>query len=118
MSLKGTLNCCKLQILFKGQNKLAKAFRFKDRIPKKLTSGVVYKFQCGFCNESYSGVCLRHLNVRIGEHIVISPLTKKKVKSKGSTVSDHSLLWNHSPPFENFSVLTKKNKRKPPNNER
>ena len=43
-SQKGILNCCKLQIVFKSQNKLAKAFRFKDRIPKELTSGVVYKF--------------------------------------------------------------------------
>ena len=51
-SLKDILNCCKLQIVFKSQNKLAKAFRFKDRIPKELTSGVVYKFQCEFCNES------------------------------------------------------------------
>ena len=43
----------KLQILFKSQNKLAKAFSFKDRIPKELTSGVVYKFHCGLCNEVY-----------------------------------------------------------------
>ena len=67
--LKGILNCCKLQIVFKSQNKLAKAFRFKDRIPKELTSGVVYKFQCGLCNESYYGECVRHFNVRIGEHV-------------------------------------------------
>ena len=46
-SLKEILNCCKLQIVFESQNKLAKAFRFKDRIPKELTSGVIYKFQCG-----------------------------------------------------------------------
>ena len=52
-SLKGILNCCKLQIVFKSQNKLAKAFHFKDRIPKELTSGVVYKFHCRLCNESY-----------------------------------------------------------------
>ena len=36
-SIKGILNCCKLQIVFKRQNKLAKVFRFKDRIPKELT---------------------------------------------------------------------------------
>ena len=42
--LKGILNCCKLQIVFKSQNKLAKTFRFKDRILKELTSGVVYNF--------------------------------------------------------------------------
>ena len=33
----------KLQIVFKSQDKLAKAFNFKDRIPRELTSGVVYK---------------------------------------------------------------------------
>ena len=74
-SLKSILNCCKLQIAFKCQNKLAKAFLFKDCIPKELTSGVVYNFQCGFCNESYYSECARHLNVRIGEYIGISPLT-------------------------------------------
>ena len=109
--LKGILNCCKLQIVFKSENKLAKAFRFKDRIPKELTSGVVYKFQCGLCNESYYGECVRHLNVRTGELIEISPLTRKKVKPKGSAVSDHLLLCNHSPFFENFTVLTKENKK-------
>ena len=123
-SLKGILNCRKLQIVFKSENKLAKTFRFKDRIPKELTSGVVYKFQCGPCNESYYGECVRQLNVRIGEHIGISPLTRKKVEPKGSAASDHLLLCNHSPSFENFSVLTKENKvpvgteRKSPNNER
>ena len=110
-SLKGILNCCKLQIVFKSQNKLAKAFRFKDRIPKELRSGVVYKFQCGLCNESCYGECVIHLNVRIGKHIGISPLTRKKVKSKGSALNDHLLLCNHSPSFENFSVLTKENKK-------
>ena len=67
-SLKCILNCYKLQIVFNRQNKLEKAFRFKDRIPKELTSVVVYKFQCGLCNESYYGECVRHFNVRIGEH--------------------------------------------------
>ena len=35
-SLKEIYICCKLQIVFKSQNKLANAFRFKDRIPKEL----------------------------------------------------------------------------------
>ena len=34
--LKSILNCCKLKIVFKSQNKLAKAFRFKECIPKEL----------------------------------------------------------------------------------
>ena len=40
---------------------------------------VLLKFQCGLCTESYYGECIRHLNVRIGEHIGISTLTKKKL---------------------------------------
>ena len=47
----------------------------------------------------------------MGEHIGISPLTKKKVKPNGKVVSDHLLLCNHSPGFENFSVLAKENKK-------
>ena len=34
----------------------------------------------------------------------ISPLTRKKFKPKGSVVSDHLLLCNHSPSFENAST--------------
>ena len=43
-SLKGILTCCKLQIVFKRQNKLANAFRFKDCIPKELTFDLVFNF--------------------------------------------------------------------------
>ena len=50
---------------------------YKDPVPQILTSGVVYKFQCGLCNESYYGECVRHLAVKSGEHIGTSPLTKK-----------------------------------------
>ena len=87
------------------------AFRFKDCIPKELTSGVVYKFQFGLCNESYHGEYVRHLNVEIGEHIRISSLTKKKVKSKDDAVSNHLLLCNHSLSFEIFFVLTMENRK-------
>ena len=95
--------------MFKRQHKLATNFCFKDCIPKELTSGVIYKFQCGLCNESDYGECVRHLNVRIREHIGISLLTKKKFKPKGSAISEHLLFCKHSPSFKNFSVLTKKN---------
>ena len=43
-SLKNILNCCKLQIVFKNKTRLENNFNFKDRIPKDLISGVIYKF--------------------------------------------------------------------------
>ena len=66
--LTNILNCCKLQLSFQRSDS------------KRSYFGVVYRFQCGFCNESYYGEYVRHLNVKIGEHIGISPLTKKEVK--------------------------------------
>ena len=84
-------------------------FCFKYCIPKELTSGVVYKFHCRLCSESYYGACVRHLNIRIAENIRILLFTKKKVKPKGIIVSNHLLLCNHSLSFESFSVLAKEN---------
>ena len=46
------------------------------------------------------------MKVRSGEHIGISPLTFKKVKSSAeSSVRDHLLVCDHSPSFEDFTVL-------------
>ena len=65
-SLKGIVGCCKFySILFKNK-KLSNTFCLKDRVAKVLTSSAV---NVSVCNESYYGVCARHLNVRIGEHI-------------------------------------------------
>ena len=63
--VKGILNFCKQQIVFKSQKKLPNVLRFKDHISKELTFGVAYKFWCGLCNK-FCGECLRQLNLRIG----------------------------------------------------
>ena len=111
-ALKGVLNCCKLEIVFKCQTRLSISFRYKDPIPKGLISGVVYKFQCGLCNESYYGESIRHLDIRSGEHIGVSPLTGKKVKpSNNSAICDHLLHCNSVLSFENFSDLAHENKK-------
>ena len=68
-----------MQIAFKHKTRLGNTFHFNDLIPKGLTSGVAFMFQCGFCNESYYGECVTHLDVRIFDHKSISPLNKKLV---------------------------------------
>ena len=111
-ALKGVLNCCKLEIVFKCQARLSNSLRYKDRIPKDLISGVVYKFQCGLCNESYYGESIRHLDIRSGEHIGVSPLTGKKVKpSNNNAICDHLLHCNFLTSFDNFSVLAYESKK-------
>ena len=54
---------------------------------------------------------MRQFHVRIGEHIGISPLTRKQVKPKNSSVADHLLLCNHSASYDDFSILTRENKK-------
>ena len=86
-SFKGLLYTCKLQISFKSQRKLSNVFCFKDCLPFDLVSGVVYNYACGRCNSTYYGETDRHLKVRSGGHIGISPLTFKKIKpSKESAI--------------------------------
>ena len=81
-SLKNILNCCKLQIVLKNKTRLGNNFHFKDQIPKDLTSGIGCKFQCGLCNESHYGECMRHVNVRIGEHYQLHSLLNKHNRYK------------------------------------
>ena len=97
--------------MFENKTRVGNIFHLKGLILKYLTCGVVYEFQCGLCCESYYGECVRHLNVRIGEHIGISPLTKKQVKPKNSSVNDHLLLCNQSASYDNFSILTRENEK-------
>ena len=58
----------------------------------------------------YYGEFVRQLNVRIGKHAGVSPLTKKQVKPKNSSVADHLLFCNHSASYDDFSILTRENK--------
>ena len=66
-----------MQVVFANKTRLGNIFHFRNQISKDLTFGAVYKFQCGLCNESYYGECVRNLNV--GDHTGTSPLTKKQV---------------------------------------
>ena len=111
-AMKNTLNHCKLQVIFKNERKLSNMFRFKDRVPYDLVSGVVYEYTCGRCNSSYYGDTERHLKVRSGEHIGISPLTFKKMKpSKESSIRDHLLECDNNPSFDQFTICAHGNKK-------
>ena len=90
-------NFCKLQVIFRGQNKLCNSFRFEDPVPQILTSVVVYKLQSGLRSESYCGEYLRHLVVKNGEHVSVSFLTNERVQPRRhSAVCNHLLNCNYS----------------------
>ena len=61
---------------------------------------------CSCCNATYYG---RNL-LRASEHLGITPLTGKFVKTpKKSAIFDHMLLDGHKASFDNFSILLKEN---------
>ena len=65
---------------------------------------------CGNCNVTYYGKTERHFEVRLSEHLCLSPLTGKRVSNfKPSTVSDHLLLSCHDSDINDLSILTNAN---------
>ena len=83
--------------------RLSNFFRFKDKVLFNLRSNVVYKFSCDRCNATYYGETCRHLNIRVGEHSGVSPLSGKKSKAKTTTaIKDHMLFCDHVVSLEDF----------------
>ena len=108
---KNYLPFCSLKVVYQSKNRLSSVFQFKDKITdSKLSSHLVYKFLCSCCNATYYGQTQRHIYVRACEHLAITPLTGKTVKTpKKSSIFDHMLLEGHKSSFDNFSILLKEN---------
>ena len=63
---------------------------------------------CICCNATYHGQTQRYFFVRSSEHLGITPLTGKFVKTpKKSAIFDRMLLDDHKASFDNFSILLK-----------
>ena len=73
-----------------------------------LHSNLVYKFKCNICNNIYYGKTKWHFKVRACEHLGITSLTGKKVKSSPkNAVYDHIVHTGHIASFDDFETLVK-----------
>ena len=73
-----------------------------------LHSNLVHKFKCNICNDIYYGKTKRHFNVRACEHLGITPLTGKKVKSpKESAVFYYIFHTGHNASFDDSETFVK-----------
>ena len=91
------LTTCNLKIVFTSPIWVKSFFTFKDKLPKMLLSGLVYKHKCGGCNATYHGKTKRCFKAWICEHLGISHLTGKKVKvdkNKLIAIQEHLLCCN------------------------
>ena len=81
-TFKKIIPTCSLKIVFKTSRRLSSCFVFKDKFPKSLLSGVIYKFSCTKCNLSYIGCTKRYWEERLSEHTHISALTGKPLTGR------------------------------------
>ena len=97
-----------LKVVFQTKIRLSNLFNYKDKISKDLQSNLVYKFSCNICNDIYYGKTIRHFKVRSCEHLGLTPLTGKRVKTpKEGAILDHIIHSGHTPSFDDFSILVK-----------
>ena len=104
--IRNQLPSCSLSIAFQSKTCISTWFKFRDSIPKYLFSNVIYKFWCSCCNTTYYGETERH-HARASKHLVITPMTKKRVKNtKKSAIMSHILLQGHNATYNDFLNLT------------
>ena len=103
-----TLPYCKSKVIFRSPYKIVNHFHFKDMLPKKLCSDIVYSFKCNSCNAIYHGKTKLHFYARAAGHMGISHLTNKRLKNVNQwAISDHLLTCDCSINFDDFTILSK-----------
>ena len=85
---------CKLQVIFNSNNRLRNFFNFKDKIPLRCRSHLLYKYTCDGCNSIYIGKTRRHYLVRVFEHLGLSLATHKKYTYNQNNINNSAIL-NH-----------------------
>ena len=95
-----------VRVIFKPEITIQQLFKFKDVIPKELSSSVVYQYTYSSCKATYIGKTKRHLKTRIHEHMGRSVRTRKVLATPlHSSIRDHSLEADHPINSESFSIL-------------
>ena len=96
----------KLNLIFTNSNTIKNFFTYKDKIPPLLSSGVIYKYSCDQCVDTYIGETQMQLKVRICQHKGISYRTDAPYKAPThSSIRDHAFDKNHPVKIKNFKIL-------------
>ena len=85
---------CKIQVIFKCNNRFQSFLGFKDKVPNNLRSHLLYKYTCNSCKAIYIGKTRRHYLVRVFEHLGISLRTHKKFTYNPNNKCNSAIL-NH-----------------------
>ena len=93
--------------VFRPTLRLSQLFTIKDKIPNALRSCVVYSFTCRCCSATYLGQTVRHLHIRVSEHLGVSPLTGSKSSNPTmSSILSHLDSTGHSASLNDFKIIS------------
>ena len=95
----------KINIVYKTQCRISQCFRFKDTLPIRLMSHLIYYFKRPSCNAEYIGETMRHSKVRWCEHLGISCFTDKPVVGIKTPVRDHINDKKCSANIDDFKII-------------
>ena len=99
----------KVNIIWNSSWKLRNLFTFKDRLPMRLRSTILYRFTCNGCNSIYVGKTKRHFLVRTHEHLGLSLRTGKKFTCNPKHSNNSGILehLHHSGDCNDFFLCIK-----------
>ena len=103
----------KIIIIWNSPRKMRNLFNFKDRLPMRLRSNILYSYSCNGCNSIYLGKSKRHFLVRAYEHLGLSLRTGKKFTynprhNNNSGILDHINGQNNCHgDINNFKIMGK-----------
>ena len=98
----------KFHFVFTNPLTIGSFFRFKDTVPRDLTSNIIYDFTCPSCKARYIGETKRNLKYRIAEHKGISPRTNKPITNPSfSSIREHSHEHDHVFTSDDFRIIHK-----------
>ena len=81
-------------------------FNYKDELPMRLKSSLVYKFSCAQCASEYVGMTSRTLGARVHEHVGVSYRTGARLTQPPlSAIRDHRDSCGTSFDTSNFKIL-------------
>ena len=105
-TLRDNLPNLQVRFVYRASTRLSALFRFKDRIPQYLSSGIIYKYTCSGCNSAYIGETIRHAKRRFEEHMGRSALTGMPLTRPPPTaISEHVKSCGTAPEMSNFEII-------------
>ena len=93
-----------IRFVFRSSTRISSFFPCKDKVPKFLTSSVVYLFKCRCCSASYVG---QPRAIYTSEHLGITPITGKPSSSPVmSDIFSHINTTGHSANFDDVKIFS------------